>query len=439
MPNMPNILFIVSDDQRWDTVGLEHSLDGITRVMPRVSRLADSGVTFPSAFIQSPVCAASRSSILTGQYAHNHGVLTNQLPYGVRAFNDAETLAVWLQRVGYRTGLFGKYINGYSLAQVPQTPPGWDEWCPFDVRPSYYDYDLVEGGALHHYGSNATDYSTYVLAQKASDFIAGSQPFFAMFTPYSPHQPATAALRHQGAFDGLASYLPPNFNEADVSDKPKWVRDLAPLNTAQIQQAQDLRRSQLAANLALDDVVGSFVDQLQVSGRLDDTCIVYLSDNGFAWGEHRHVTKYAAYEESIRAALIIRYPPLTGPGGWNVTAMASNLDIAPTLCELAGASMVLSPMNGISLVPVIGGAPSRADLLLEHTLAETLPRQDPPDYSGVRTADGFKLVSYVDQAQGDELYDLSADQYELVNQASNPAYGNQKAALLARLNELKAE
>lgn len=439
-----NFLLAISDDQRWDTVGLEHSLDGITPTMPKLmSKLASSAIGFSNAFVQGPVCGASRASILTGLYAHNHGVLTNYDPYGEWTFQakESETLPIWLQRAGFRTGLFGKYINGYQKALF-QNPVGWNAWKAFNANPNYYNYDLVEGSQIKHYGSAPADYSTYKLCKMAQDFItADSSPFFAVFAPYSPHNPAVAPNAHLGHFDSLPNWNPPNYNEADVSGKPKWVRDLVLMDVTLQQRIQDTRREQLATNLAMDDSIGTLIDLLIATGKLDDTCVIYLSDNGFSWGEHRHIAKYAAYEESIRATLYIRYSPLTGTGGIITPAMASNLDLAATICEIAGASMGIA-QNGVSLVPVLqGGAAVRQDLLIEHTKPEgyPLPRLDPPTYNAVRTVDGLKYVEYEDQAQGNELYDLVADPYELANQIDNAAYGSSKAALQARLVELKAE
>ena len=195
----PNIVFILTDDKRWDTIDKTHSVDGTTPVMQNVTALlAKKGVTFQNHFVTTALCAPSRSSILTGKYSHTTGVHSNGgADGGAHVFDDSSTVAVWLKAAGYRTGLFGKYLNGYNRL-APYQPPGWDEWHVFKA-PGYFDYHLIENGVDVAYGNAETDYSADVLRDKVVDFITNSpQPFFVEFTPYNPHGPATPAPRHAG-------------------------------------------------------------------------------------------------------------------------------------------------------------------------------------------------------------------------------------------------
>ncbi len=199
-PLRPNILFILTDDQRFDTIGLTHSIDGVTPVMPTIaSEIVNKGVTFQNSYVTTDLCAPSRSSLLAAKYSHTTGVHDNGgTDGGFAAFNDASTLPVWLKAAGYHTGIYGKYINGYASA-APYQAPGWDEWHVFkDV--AYFNYTLVENGAQNAFGSADTDYSTDVLCAKAVQFIhdsAGGPPFFLYFAPKAPHAPATPARHRQ--------------------------------------------------------------------------------------------------------------------------------------------------------------------------------------------------------------------------------------------------
>ncbi len=218
-PGRLNIVLILTDDQRPNTMAY----------MPRTQALLVSqGVEFTNAFATTPLCCPSRSSILTGLYTHNHGVLSNTPPLGgAPRFVDTSTIATWLERSGYRTALIGKYFNAYDqLLPFPHRPPGWSTWRAFKVT-DYYNYVLVEDSTQAPFGTASTDYSTDVLSSEAQAFIEStpdSQPLFLYFAPYAPHRPAIPALQDQGTFSGLPPWRPPSYNEADMSDKPAWVR-----------------------------------------------------------------------------------------------------------------------------------------------------------------------------------------------------------------------
>ncbi len=437
----PNVVIILSDDQRWDTLsGMPHVLD----------RLGAQGVTFSNAFAPTPTCAPARASILTGQYAHRHRVLNNLPNGGGIPFvaGSRPTLATGLRAAGYRTGMYGKYGNHY-LPQCPPTgtgcyvPPGWDEWHGF-VLPRYYDYQLVEQGTLVSYGTAATDYSTDVLAAKAVDFIlaARGQPFFLLVGLQGPHQegggPPIPAPRHLAAVGPPPAVRAPSWNEADVADKPTWIQEL-PRAWDVLQGfltyggwSDVIGTRQITTLLAVDEAVDSIMSALEVSGVSDDTVVIFLSDNGHFWGEHRYFwSKGPAYEESIRIPLVVRWPRVVRTVR-DEPALAMNIDLAPTIAQLAGLPIPTS-VQGRSLVPLLQDEPVawRTDLLLEHTYP------DVTSYAGVRT-EQWKYITYPNTAGVVELYDLVNDPYELDNRASDPTTAGVQDALRSRLDALRA-
>jgi arylsulfatase A-like enzyme len=423
----PNIVFIVTDDMRYDQLW----------AMPVVnSEIADHGMTFDRAFIPNPWCCPSRASILTGTYSHTNKVYRNAPPYGGYAsFNPTSTLATWLQAGGYRTGLVGKYLNGYVSGQ----PPGWDKWAAFsggveNEGGAYYDYDFVEDGVLTHYGSDPADYSTDVLAAKAEAFVRGTptnQPLFLYFTPFAPHGEAVPADRHATAFPKLQFTRPPSFNEADVSDKPAYIRSKPLLTASQVSGIDAGRRNQLRTLLAVDEAVQRILTALSDTGRLGTTLILFASDNGLLRGEHRYSKKIVPYEESIHVPLVIRYDPMTTMPSVN-HKMVLNIDWAPTVAALAG---VTAPgADGSSMVPLLAGVTNptwRVDFPLEHMKGGA--SDIVPSYCGVRTAQ-YKYVAY--NTKEEELYDLVSDPYEIQNLAKKTAYTTVKANLRARAQVL---
>ncbi|MEP7325866.1 MAG: sulfatase [Gemmatimonadota bacterium] len=424
-PGPLNIVLILTDDQRPNTLAY----------MPRtLALLAAQGVEFTNAFATTPLCCPSRSSILTGLYTHNHGVLSNVPPAGgAPRFVDTSTVATWLQHAGYRTALIGKYLNAYDqLLPFPHRPPGWSTWRAFKVT-DYYNYVLVEDSTQVPFGAAPTDYSTDVLSSEAQAFIEStpdSQPLFLYFAPYAPHNPAIPALQDQGVFSGLPPWRPPSYNEADMSDKPVWVRTI-PVVTPELSDTMDLFvQHQIETLLAVDRAVDQLLQTLTRTGRLDRTVIIFTSDNGFSWGEHRLFGKDCVYEECIRVPLIVRGPGIAPRQDGHIVAL---MDLAPTIARLAGISPP-GKVNGVNLVPLWQnpGAPWRQDLLFE-VLAQVL---QVGTFSAVRT-DRFV---YSELASGErELYDLQSDPFQLTNLASDPSQAGLIATLRVRLLALMAE
>jgi N-acetylglucosamine-6-sulfatase len=424
----PNIIVVLTDDQRSDTLS----------AMPTVEKeLVAHGVTFRNSFVVNSLCCPSRTSLLTGQYSHSTGVYLNSPPHGgFPSFRDSRTIATVLHRAGYTTALFGKYLNRYGLAAADAhyVPPGWDHWTAFLGPTAYYHYRLVDQGRVQHYGRAPSDYSTDVLARKAVSFVAHARgPFFLEFTPFAPHEPATPPPRHKQAFEQFSWKKPPSFDERDLSDKPAYIRKLAPLNQKQLEHAERFRRHQLAASLAVDDAVRALVKTLEARHMLRTTMIVFASDNGVSWGEHHLIAarKLVPYEESIRVPLVIRYDPLTHARPREDGRLALNIDLAPTFRGAHGADD--AGRRGTESAAVAGGSSAglAARRLVEHLVGR--PQPDVPTYCAVR-GERYKYVLY--QTGEEELYDLQLDAYELENQASNPALAALKARLRSRLEQL---
>ena len=439
-PLRPNIVFILTDDQRFDTTGLAHSIDGVTPVMPTVvSELVNKGVTFQNSYVTTDLCAPSRSSLLAAKYSHTTGVHDNGgTDGGFAAFNDASTLPVWLKAAGYHTGIYGKYINGYASA-APYQAPGWDEWHVFkDV--AYFNYTLVENGAQNAFGSADTDYSTDVLCAKAVQFIhdsAGGPPFFLYFAPKAPHAPATPAPRHAGSFSGIPPWRPPNYNEADVSDKPAWVQAIASWGPTKQANNDAFDQHQLETLQAVDEAVAALIQALRDIGQDESTMIVFASDNGYSWGSHRWEPKQCPYEECMRVPLVIRYAPLA-PLPRTETGVGLNIDHGETIAELAGATPDPG-VEGASLLHLLDGtAPScRTDFLEEHwdsTPGDETDVGSIPTYAEVRGTQ-WKYNEYVTNEQ--ELYDEIADPFELLNGVTDPGNASVVTSMAARLRELR--
>jgi N-acetylglucosamine-6-sulfatase len=420
----PNVVLIVTDDQRWDTLG----------AMPIVQReLVERGVTFANAFVSNPLCCPSRASILTGNYSHSTGVYRQLPPFGAfQSFGDSSTLATWLHGAGYHTGLFGKYIDAYQHdALSGYVPPGWDRWVAF-VHSGYYDYKLTVDGVTESHGRDpATDYSTTVLGDAAADFVRSApsdQPVFVEFSPAAPHDPAIAEPRFERTLRDLEPWRPASYDEADISDKPAYMQRLPRLTDQWMSWIDGLRRRQFQTLQSVDVQVGRLLDALEETGRLRNTLIVFTSDNGLLWGEHRWVRKEVPYDEALRVPLVVRYDaadllPRTDEH------LALNIDIAPTVADITGVEYPAT--EGASLMPLFADrqAPWRTDFLIEH-----MEGANPiPTYCGVRTQTQ-KFVRYVTGER--ELYDLANDPGELDNVASEPKHAEDVARLGQRLDEL---
>ncbi len=454
----PNVVFVLTDD-----LDLTEYAD--PQAFPAFhDLLTTQGTTFSNYFVTDSLCCPSRSSILRGQYVHNHDVEGNLPPNGgfehwQQLGRDSSTIATWVHDAGYRTALFGKYLNGYPTT-VARTyvPPGWDDWAsPSGGNPyAEYNYQLNENGTLKNYGAQPADYLVDVLARKSRDFIdanAGKQPFFMYVAPYVPHQPATPAPRYAHAFPDAKAPRTASYDQADVSAEPNWIKGRPHLSPAVQTYIDSLYRRRLQSMLGVDDLLRTIVDALTQTGQLDNTYIVFTSDNGFHLGQHRLPPgKQTAYEEDIHVPLVVRGPGVAA--GHTVDAFAREIDLAPTFAELGGAT-VPPFVDGTSLESVLHGGASTApaDVLIEHyssagtragrraakgepdddanppdsgvpatTRALRVPRRQVavaiPPYRALRT-DRYLYVEY--DTGEKQLYDLRRDPNELDNLAATAA------------------
>jgi arylsulfatase A-like enzyme len=454
----PNVVVIETDDQTAASI----------EVMPLTRRLiGERGATFVNSLTSYPLCCPSRATFLTGQYATNHGVLNNDPPLGgFYRLNSDNTLAVWLRQAGYYTALIGKYLNGYGTVNPHQIPAGWTEWRAL-VDPNtyrYYGYDFNDQGAIHRYGRfsenpdaplDPASYASDVTTEKAVRMIERRaprrQPFFLWLGYLAPHgggptpagsrcssdaEPmnlAKPAARHFGAFESSPLPVPPSFNEPDVSDKPSFIRDIAPLDGTEMGRITRSYRCRLESLLAVDEAVGRVIAALRATGELDGTLVVFTSDNGFEQGEHRLATgKNRPYEESLRVPLLMR-----GPGiGRRVTVpeLVMNADLAPTILDLTGARPGRR-MDGISLLPLLA-----APRTLHGREIFIQGRAGSGPWSGIRTW-RYTFVQHDTNRDGtvdeEELYDLASDPYQLRSVHADPAYGRVRALLARRLALLR--
>ncbi|MFI7064708.1 sulfatase [Kribbella sp. NPDC050124] len=469
--DQPNIVMILADD-------LDARTTPYWDAMPKTKALlAERGTTFTNAFAPMPICCAARGSILTGKYGHNTHVLTNSGDEGgytsfVEHDNEEHTFVKQLHDSGYRTGMAGKYLNG--LEEDPtHIPPGWDDWNAGVTKSLYsgYDYTLNENGVMVDYGSDPDDYQVDVIAKKSTDFIADAaadgQPFFWYAAATAPHLPMEAPPRYaDNQFaDATAPHLP-NFQEEEIGDKPTWLRTTAGERALTVAATNDRdHQNRMGSLLALDDLVAGIVTTLESTGELDNTYIVFTSDNGYNLGAHRLVQKMAPYEESMRVPLVV-----TGPGvpRGRTKDIAISTDFAPTVLELAGLPTP-DDVDGRSLVPQLRGEKAtdwRTDFLAEYggpgprgqdgVYQEYVPDPlsnvfsevflvDLPSWSAVRD-ERYLYVRWYDEERDEddreyELYDLSKDPYQLDNllatEAGRTQYADEVRRLDARLQHLK--
>ena len=469
----PNVIVVMTDDQPY----------GLTAAMPNVQNLlADRGVRFENAFATTSLCCPARTTVLRGQYVHNHEVLSNGGPQGgfpklYETGFEASTLATWLEGAGYRTALMGKYLNaypygpaednppGYTAPRDSYVPPGWNEWFGFFDVPKglssaadhpygMYGYRVNEDGRARRYGNRAEDYQTDVLAARASDFVRqsgrSSTPFFLFLTPTAPHFPYTPAPRHEDRFAGLQVPRSPAFNEADTADKPRWVRRLPRLSEAKIADLDNAYSRQAEALLAVDELIGALVETLAGTGELQNTYIIFTSDQGLHMGDHRlGETKRTPYAATTQIPLIIRGPGV--PEGVAREELVLNTDFAPTVAGLVGAP-VPEFVDGRTLEPLWQ---EEAPAWRRTSLAEFWPRlaipgddtavDNPipvPTYRAVRSLTHlFVEYTYLDGATEGELYNLQNDPFELDNLYSrtDPAVLAAFSAHAERLQRCAAE
>ena len=465
----PNIVIILTDDLDFRLMRYLKNTDAL---------IAQKGAVFTNYFVTSPLCCPSRTSMFRGQYPHNTNVMENT-PGFKRFFDrkeETETLAVWLKRAGYNTGLMGKYLNLYpSGAGRHYVPPGWTDWHAFvfedPQKTFYYDYKMNENGEVIQYGNSAQDYSTDVIGRHAIDFInksiADRSPFFILISTTAPHGPSVSAPRHAEMFQGLEYPQSISFNEKDMGDKPFIIRSLTTTGDVfDVYDANSLFIKRVQSTQAVDELVAEVVHLLEGSGQMDNTYVIFTSDNGFHMGEHGiSAGKGLPYEEDIHVPFMIR-----GPGikpNTEITQMVTNIDIAPTIAEMTGARTaefvdgrsamtLLFPQNNQTLkwrkgflIEMGYGDTPQSSVIQQVSFFNSDPPfglKDPDAYydrstsriedvsfRGIRTE---KFV-YVEYVNGEiEYYDLTADPFELNNLAKS-LDASVLASLHSWLEELK--
>jgi arylsulfatase A-like enzyme len=446
----PNFLLILADDQAQNSFK--------RRYMPRTFRkIVSPGTRFTDGIAAPPLCCPDRAGILTGQYPHNHGVFSNNPGYGDLR-DPQNTLPVWLHQAGYRTGFVGKFLNGYSDLAGLGPAPGFDRWFAFVGYPGYYNYEVSDNGRRVRYGHRRRAYSTDVLTRKARQFLHRSsgrrRPFFLWLAYNAPHgkkstfprctSGASAIPPDRATYRAVSHFRlprPPSFNEQDVSDKPRETRALPRLDSKAIKRIRHNWRCDLGAVSSLDDGVGRVIAELRRERQLHRTIVLYLSDNGYFFGEHRwRFGKGKVYEPSINVPFAARVPSAYRVGSLasRVHSVVSNQDVAPTLLDYASrfgdpVGPCAGPgdcrrLDGRSLAPLLGGRgswPRGRGVLVEV--------DSPPTYEAIRT----QRYVYSELRTGErELYDLSVDPFELRNVAGSASHANAQRRLGVRLSEL---
>lgn len=416
----PNIVLITGDDMT------EVEL----RWMPRTRRqLARTGVRFSDMVAPHPNCCPSRAQMLTGQYAQNNGVATNQPPNGGHdSLQPATALPVWLRNAGYQTGFVGKYLHGYDEQDAPE--PGWDRFRPVITKPlsAYYGVVQMDDGELTRWPDDV--YHTDLVRRQSSamidDFAAGDRPFFLWSSYVAPHGscapgglpncsgPPPAGPDHPDDHSDvrLPSLDSPSFNERDMSDKPGFLRRASRVS-AEVQQT--LFTARLRALASLDDAVAETVAALDRAGELENTVVVFTSDNGYLFGEHRQTGKVLAYEESIGVPLVVRGPGV--PAGEVRRQTVATIDLAPTFARLAGAAPLVR-VDGIDVWKYATRDAAQRDRALLVQAGGSRPGRW--QYRAVRTG----RYTYVDwpQMRRDELYDRRRDPWQLDSVARVESY-----------------
>ena len=350
----PNVLVVLTDDQTLDTLPTDPA--AMPWFQAQLQDPTGHWLWFPHAVVSTPLCCPSRATILTGRYDVQTGVRNNDQGANL---DDSNTLPVWLHDAGYHTGLVGKYLNLYPWGRAPFIPPGWDRWFAKEnanESTAYYDYDVVDQGIVRHYGDAPENYATDVLGAQAVRFVQqapADQPWFLYFSPNAPHLPWIPAPRYAGAFDGVTPPIPPLHVLNDVTGKPAYVANLAPKTEADRLSYIQNDRNERAMLLSVDDWFHQIVDAVAARGELDNTVIIFLSDNGYTLGLHRLDGKRFPYTPSVGVPFAIRTP---WANAGTVDALVSNIDLAGTIAGLAQATPGLS-QAGIDLGPALRGEP----------------------------------------------------------------------------------
>lgn len=422
-----NIIFILSDDHRYDFMGFTNAVPGLQT--PGMDRMAREGAHLKNAFVTTSLCSPSRASILTGQYAHTHTVVDNSapLPPNLRFFPQ------YLQQQSYKTAFLGKWHMG-NTGDQPQ--PGFDEWVSFEGQGNYYGNTLNVNGSRQKLDNN--NYITDELTERAIKWMEGvkRRPFCLYLSHKGVHAEFMPAKRHAGRYKNLPVLSPPSMyltvtdssrqfglvtpprTAVNYKDIPKWVREqryswhgVDHMYDGQI-PFNDFYHLYLETLQAVDESIEQVLDWVVKNGLASNTMVVYMGDNGFLFGEHGLIDKRNAYEESMRVPLLVWAPSIV-KGGTVLPQMILNIDLAPTFLELAGIGKP-EQMQGTSFLPLLKGQgiPWRNRVFYEYYWEQAFPQT--PTTFAVRT-DRYKYIAYNGVWDINELYDLEKDPYEMNN------------------------
>lgn len=429
----PNIVLVVTDDlTKRDYFDLGTNLGSFT----------SGGTFFRNAFVTTTLCCPSRASTLTGLYAHNHRITqhidpgTGYQQYHAKGY-DKNDLPAWLRNSGYQTGLVGTYLNKYD-ARSDGKPAGWIDW--YGANTPTKSWKLNENGSIRTYPQDPTlpGYKPWenVLGDKAIKFVgkahASGRPFFLWYGTHAPHSPELVVPRDKDRVGTWPALESPSFNERDVSDKPRWVREQPLLSSARRRALKHKRQERLASMLAVSRNLARLKAKLKQTGELSNTYLILTSDNGYHLGQHRlGAGKMTGYEEDMRVPLAISGPDVAAG---RAKHMVLNTDLAPTIAELAGVAPGITP-DGRSFASLLpdgrsGIAPDRfRRRFVEENWQGPIPTPTgtklfpAPTNFAVRGL-SFKYNRY--KTGETEYYDLSRDPYEL---ASKRVSGTRKADL----------
>jgi arylsulfatase A-like enzyme len=443
---VPNVLFVMTDDQRQDAVSAYGNR--ILRT-PNMDRIANEGVRFDEAFVTNALCAPSRASLLTGLYSFAHGVITNgggPLYYNQPGIRDDQlTFVHLLRQAGYHTALVGKW-------HLRSMPSGFDQWVVFPGQGAYHDPEMIANGTRLRLRGHADD----IVGDQALAYLRNrprDRPFCLLYQFKSPHRAWMPAERFARAFEDVDIPLPRTFEDrlagrpealraaemaiADMPDfRERGVSPSLPVEERKRLNLEHLVRNYYRVLLSVDENLGRVLDYLDAEGLAENTVVVYTSDNGFFLGEHGLFDKRLMYEPSIRVPMLVRYPARVKPAV-DQSRLVLNVDVAPTLLELAGVP-VPSWMQGRSLVPLLDGrTPAWRDAFLYEYYeypAEHCVRKN----RGIRT-DRWKLIHFWEQPEEWELYDLERDPDETTNLAGRREHRATEQALRERLATLRRE
>lgn len=425
----PNLLLVFLDDMRYDAMSCAGHPFAKT---PNMDRLASEGAYCKNSFVVIALCAPSRACFQTGQYPHAHGVMRNN---GVDVRPDAVTFPKLLQKAGYQTGYFGKWHQAPS--DMPR--PGYDAWVSYKGQGIYIDPVININGKSR----KTKGYIDDLVTDQAVDWITKSRdqskPFAMTLAFKAVHGPFTPPDRDKDLYADAKFDWPASKSEPIEKTKPAFLRAWLDNEIAKhMQFPYDVFIPNYNRTIrGADDNLGRVIKALEGVGQLDNTCIIFSSDNGYYIGEHGGLfDKRSAYEESIRVPMLVRYPKAV-KAGTKVDGMVLNIDVAPTFLELAGVPVPKS-MQGRSLVPLLTGKNEgwRKSFLNEYFREKGFPNT--PTLQCVRT-DRYKYIRYLDPQDRPELYDLKKDPQELQNLHDDPAAASTLAEMKTELAKLLAE